>query len=297
MPITATSSNPITDTSDLAAVNIDSNEVPMRVKKDAIPLNTKMRSYTLTANQSTNISIVFQDDHGNPYDLTDFSSSQFKAYISESATRGEPIELAASIADASAGKLTLEVTKEKAVAGVYRGLLYCVSPTDDKAVIRENPFMLYIAAGMLGRTSGPPSILEIRLQLRDSSPEENALLDGYNFTDEEIALAVTRPVTYFNESMPRTNTIYTTHTFPWRYHWIEGAIAQLYLIVAEGNRKNNLQYSAGGVSVNDNSKEQNYMQAYQLHWQTFLEFVKAQKVKENMDSGWCTVGSWYGRRY
>ena len=126
-------------------------------------------------------------------------------------------------------------------------------------------------------------VAEIRMYLRDTYPEENYLLEGLEFQDTEIAMAVERAIRYFNEVPPHLDLFRaTTNNFQWRYHLLEGVLGQLYRIAANSDRKNNLQYSAGGLSVNDVSKEQNYLQASQLHWQSYQQFVESKKYELNM---------------
>ena len=188
--------------------------------------------------------------------------------------------------------------------GIYFGefaLIDC-SPEcedqDDSVVIFSNRVYVHVGLNLwTARASGvsaagPPSIAEVRLALRDSSPEESYLLDNVAFSDEEIMWAIIRPVQYWNEQPPPIGT-HTTNSFPYRYHWLTAIAGELFLIVAEQQRRNNLQYAAAGVSLNDQDKELNYEKAGQLRLQRYYEFVKRKKAEINLSNAYGGLGSTY----
>jgi hypothetical protein len=137
------------------------------------------------------------------------------------------------------------------------------------------------------------SIAEIRLHLRDSAPGESYLLENLMFDDAEIALAIARPVMYWNEVPPPLGRNYSTQNFPFRYHWLEGICANLFMMVAEQFRRNQLSYQAGGIAVDDQNKEGSYERAGQTRWQAYREWVRATKASINLESCYGEVGSNY----
>jgi hypothetical protein len=149
----------------------------------------------------------------------------------------------------------------------------------------SNTFYLTIDSGLYtGEIFGPPSIAEVRLSLRDSGPAESMLLNNLAFSDEEIAMAIARPVQLWNETPPHLRTYhYTTTTFPFRYYWLEAIAGTLFLLAAEYYRRNNLTYSAANVSVNDLDKEPQYEAAGQRRLQMYKEFVRAKKSELNLN--------------
>ena len=149
----------------------------------------------------------------------------------------------------------------------------------------SNTFYLTIDPGLFtGELFGPPTIAEVRLSLRDSGPAESLLLNNLAFSDEEIAMAIARPVQLWNELPPNLRKYrYNTTTFPFRYHWLEAIAGTLFLLAAEYNRRNNLTYSAANVSVNDLDKEPQYEAAGQRRLQMFREFVRAKKSELNLN--------------
>ena len=273
------------------------------------PLVTRLRSVHVTAEQAASVAWTMQDREGQPVDLTacgcgDSSSSSASAGSCPSYrlrwrenVGGTCIqEAAGDIVDATTGKLRFDLSASDTQApGVYFAMAEVLDGTSEEPrVLFSNTFFLVINRGLSGYDrKGPPTIAEIRLQLRDSSPLENFLLDNLKFDDAEIAMAISRPIEYWNEIPPPTRK-FTTQNFPHRFHWLEAIIGQLYMLVAEHQRANNLQYQAGGISVDDMNKELNYERAAQLRWQAWTKFAKERKVSDNWNKCWGGMGSPYG---
>ena len=161
----------------------------------------------------------------------------------------------------------------------------------------SNTFFLIIEPSNVGRGVsyiGMPTIAEIRLHLHDNGPADNLLLDDYEFDLAEIASAITRPVDYWNDALPITVT-YTTSDFPFRYQWLNGIIANLLILAGMKYMRNDLKYSAGGVNVADMDKAREYLSVGQNMWEEYKQFVKAQKIRQNVESCWGIIGSLYGR--
>jgi len=125
------------------------------------------------------------------------------------------------------------------------------------------------------------SIAEIRLLIRDRCKEDNFLLDSVEFSDTEIAICVHRPVEYWNEQPPPIQT-YTPATFPWRYNWADGCIGELLSIAAHNYARNNLTYSAAGLTVGDKDKSDAYAQGAQAYLERYRAWVRQKKRSINM---------------
>lgn len=298
MPLEATPVNITKEVFETAPVATTTEERPMLKYVDKLPLTTKARSFTVSPKQLAHLSFVFQNENGDRYNLTDHPITHFKASLYESVSRAHIIDVPVSYNNAENGLLTITLTPDATkLAGVYSLVVQLFIDDKHKALLHENDATVYIASASGANNIGPPTLLEIRLQLRDSSVEENSLLDGYNFSDEEIALATIKPIQYFNETDPDVGVYFNTFNFPSRYYWIEGIIGQLFRIVEEYHRKNNLQYNSGGLSVDDRNKEGNYAQAAEKHWMCFVDWMKRKKVKINIANGYGTVHSYYAYRY
>lgn len=275
------------------------------------PVLSRMRAVSLTQGQTATIEWQLHDKDGNPINLTalsftDNSTSagpfqvvlRLKEQIALGIGSYGPLQIQATVKTAATGVVTAELTTNLTkLPGVYYGemaLIDTSNPDVSTKMIFSNTFSVIISRGTFGSSvpGGPPSIAEIRLHLRDSAPGESYLLDHLMFDDAEIALAITRPIQYWNEVPPPIAT-FTTQDFPFRYHWLEGICANLFFMVAEHFRRNNLSYSAAGISLDDQNKEPNYERAGQARWQAYREWVRGQKAAINLEGGYGEVGSLY----
>lgn len=290
-----------------------------------VPLIARIKSVRIPSNQRSVIQHVMHTEQGVPVDLSDClcqaDSSVSASVSSESAadcayavrfTMQETmafetvcpiVNITASIVSETTGtvKVTLE-PEQVNYPGVYIGQfsLVQVADAEDEPDITILSNMFYVVIGrnltrLIGSAnmSGPPTIPEVRLFLRDTSPEESYLLESVRFTDEEIAYAIQLPVMYWNEVPPPLSPAYTTANFPYRYHWLIAITGYLFMIAAEQNRANNLQYSAGGTAVNDQNKEMPYEAAADRRLTEWRAFVQAKKVSLNVALGFGNLGSGY----
>lgn len=279
---------------------------------NSLPLLSRMRAIQVTQGQCVTIDWQLHDKDGNPVNLTpcgfgsETPNTLFKVTLrlKEHLALGNanPVQsVDATVTDAALGKVQAVLTKNMVnMPGIYYGEMALISiPAEAAAtpcVIFSNTFYVIInrsTFGPSGDMGGPPSVAEIRLHLRDSSPAESYLLEHLMFDDAEIALAIARPVMYWNEIPPPLDTIYNTQNFPFRYHWLEGICANLFMMVAEQFRRNQLSYSAAGINVDDQNKEGSYERAGQARWQAYREWVRATKASINLESCYGEVTSTY----
>lgn len=275
------------------------------------PILSRMRAISLMQGQTSTIEWQLHDNAGAPIDLTPlgFTDASTEAppfqvvmRIKEQVALGNngsgPLQITATVKTANKGIVTVELTSNlTALPGVYYGemaLIDTSNPDVSTKMIFSNIFSVIISRGTFGSfvPGGPPPMAEIRLHLRDSNPAESFLLDHLMFDDAEIALAIMRPIQYWNEIPPPIAT-FTTQDFPYRYHWLEGICANLFFMVAEQFRRNQLSYSAAGVTLDDQNKEPNYEQAGQVRWQAYKDWVRAQKASINLEGAYGEIGSLY----
>lgn len=271
------------------------------------PLLTRMRAITLTQGQCTTIEWTMHDRDGKPVNLTacdDPADFQVVLRLKEQLALGNqntPVELPATILAPEVGTVSVALSgAATATPGVYYGEMALISvpaqASQQPCVIFSNTFSVIISRSTfsgVNQPGGAPSIAEIRLHLRDSAPGESYLLDSLMFDDAEIALAIARPVMYWNEIPPPIDSVYNTQSFPFRYHWLEGICANLFMMVAEQFRRNQFDYSAAGLSVNDQNKEAGYERAGQMRWQAYREWVRATKASINLEGCYGEVSSTY----
>lgn len=273
---------------------------------NGLPNYSRMRAVTVSQGQCATIEWQLHDNQGRPVALTACASPDYRIVLrlKEQLSLGNakaPAEVEATVTDAAQGRVTAALTAAHTnTPGIYYGELALQSVPAEEAgqpcVIFSNMFSLVVTRstfGPEGEVGGPPSIAEIRLHLRDSAPSESYLLDNLMFDDAEIALAITRPVMYWNEIPPPLNDNYTTQNFPFRYHWLEGIVANLFMMVAEQFRRNDFQYAAAGLQINDQNKAPAYEQAGQARWQAYREWVRATKASINLEGCYSEVTSTY----
>jgi len=131
----------------------------------------------------------------------------------------------------------------------------------------------------------PMTDMEVRVFLRDKNPAANILLDDFEFTPEEIRTAMNITVDRWNDTPPE---IYRTDwdKFPYRSILLLGVASNLLAMAAHRYRRNSLQISAGGTSVNDQAKAAEYDQASMRLRDEFLTAVRKKKRELNANLGW-----------
>ena len=130
--------------------------------------------------------------------------------------------------------------------------------------------------------------LDVRIWLRDNDPEANNLLADFEFSPEEIRTAMTLTVDYWNDRPPYIKN-YDYDKFPFRSALLTGTSANLLFIAANRYRRNSLQYSAGGTTIADQEKYQQYDAAGARLWEEYKDWVVKNKRAMNMESGWSIV--------
>jgi hypothetical protein len=173
---------------------------------------------------------------------------------------------------------------------------FAVLGEDLTTVILTNPFTLLVERGLFGGDpTGIPTLAEIRLRLRDY-PQYNELLGDFAWDDAEIVQALQEPIDYWNADLPDVGIYYTTQTFPaqYRHWWIRGTVASLFRLAAEHQRRNQFDYSSGGIQVQDSARGQDYLQAAETAWAEFKAWVRSRKIVLNQELCWGIEGSGYG---
>jgi hypothetical protein len=271
------------------------------------PVLTRMRAISISQGQCATITWQMHDKDGLPVDLSACNSLPMKVVLRlrdqiALSNTSPVVQVDGTVTDAPTGKVEVALTQNMVgVPGIFYGEMALINIPAEEAglpcVVFSNTFYVIINrsafdARSQSRDGGPPSIAEIRLHLRDSAPSESYLLENLMFDDAEIALAIGRPVMYWNEIPPPIRT-FTTKNFPFRYHWLEGICANLFLMVAEQFRRNQLSYSAGGIQVDDQNKEAAYERAGQARWQAYREWVRGTKASINLEGCYGEVTSNY----
>ena len=130
--------------------------------------------------------------------------------------------------------------------------------------------------------------LDVRIWLRDNDPEANKLLDDYEFSPEEIRTAMTLTVDHWNDQPPYIKS-YDYDKFPYRSKLLQGTAANLLFMAAHRFRRDSLQYSAGGLTIQDQEKYQQYDNAGNGLWQQYHDWVMWNKRSLNAEQGFATI--------
>lgn len=167
-------------------------------------------------------------------------------------------------------------------------ILYDATPN----IIGEYRMWLEVRKGLTQNIphNTPISIAEVRLMARDAEPEANNLLLDYEWSDTEIAFAIMRPIEEWNESLPPVTT-YTGATFPYREHWRKATLGYLMRTAARKYLRDDLQYSAGGLTINDKRKWDAYGKLGQDLVDEWRTWMKQEKVRINSLACYGYVGS------
>jgi hypothetical protein len=271
------------------------------------PLPERQLALRGVAGQQPLIRWTMLDPEGRPVDLTTLAVIDpeggtvipTRLHLKEATSWGPAIYAAdAAVEDPSAGVVSATVdTAVLGGPGVFNAEFAILSAASGGVPVFTNQFSLVVDRGLFpGHATrlGPPTLAEIRLHMRDSSPAENRLLDAASFDAAEIAACVSRCVDYFNEVPPPLVQEFTTQNFPFRYMWLEGIVAGLCELIAEWYRKNHLQYQAAGVAVDDMNKAAEYEMRADKKWASFKEMVLKKKASLNIEEGYGSLGSEYG---
>lgn len=249
---------------------------------------------------------------GNPLDIDQYlnpsssSSSSMSSFSSQTGDRADGCWLLLkdyatnqvfylakqlTIVNAALGQVRLTTDEtDLDVAGMYLGV---VEIWKDNARRKLIPLYFEVEPSLTAdQKYRPLTIAEVRLALRDSCPDLNFLLDAQEYADKEIAFMIRRAVDFWNETPPPIIQ-YTPITFPYHFHWMEAVIGQLQLSVSTWKLRNHLQYTAGGVTVDDTSRWKDYLEQGQLRWQTYQAWVRNKKIEINVAGAYVTLASPY----
>lgn len=140
-------------------------------------------------------------------------------------------------------------------------------------------------------TKGPPTFDEVRTMLRDH-PGANRLLQNYEFDAAEIGQSIVAAVQMYNQTAPIGCRDFTTITWPqqWRRPLIDGCLSYLFNIASTYFRRGHLPYSAGGLSIDDLKKDNEYDKAAMEYRQRFDTWAKLTKSRISVAAGWGSVG-------
>ena len=260
---------------------------------------------------------------GNPIDLTEYgifsssdpsssSSSSSSSFFSSSSSGGDEQEdgvefvakelpntvnylfkkygVVESEEDARNGRVRLDVTAEDtARAGIWSamaGVWY------NGSIRKLMPFYYEVQPNLLADYwNGPLTTYQLRLYLRDKCAEDNFLLDDTEFKQEELHAMMIKVIDEWNEEPPpgfESNPV----DFPYRHNWAEAVIGELFTMAAYQLRRNKLDYTAGGVQVDDESRWEMYLARAKELKAEWKAFIIRKKLQLNIEGGFQSLGGY-----
>jgi hypothetical protein len=306
------------------AFNCDAQNAirPLQTMVEGCPVLPKLQCHEVQMGQNAQLLWYFKNPQGEPVNLINCISNsgsggtpeKFDAVGTPSAgpilrmrelsgmdpVADKIISVDVTVVDAAKGLVRSDPLPDKLVRspGVYLEE-WAFFDTNNKMLF-SNQCCTFIRRGLFGVSSdlnkqnlGPPTLEEIKLSIRDNAPADNLLLDEVEFDAAEISQAVLRPIQYWNETPPPIRPAMTTKTFPFREMWLMGIQSYLFDIAANHYRRNQLAYNAGGVSIDDKNKEQQYRAASVQLNQQFREMLRAKKIEINIALFSGSLGSPY----
>jgi len=287
---------------------------------DGCEVLTRLKAYVVTLGEVPTLRHVFRDRQGNPLDITPYFSETYLDSVSQSPGDGETaqlilrskeivapagprnpvLQIPGRVVDPTGGVVDFDLNENiVARAGIYQ-LSVCLSDQNNKTIKIENPVLwversLFVLDSADTRfNSGPPTINEIRMAIRDCGAAENLLLDDIEFKDDQLAAVAVRPLQYWNEIPPPIRPAVDSRCFPFREHWMQAIIGHLFVTAAHHYRRNQLPANAGGINVDDMNKEGPYLKMGMQMLEDWKQFVLAKKLEINSAAMMGTVKSAYG---
>lgn len=127
-------------------------------------------------------------------------------------------------------------------------------------------------------------------------PECNKLIEGTEFTPEEIKMALIMALEKFNTTPPLVLT-YSLEQFPIVSMLMLGATARLMDMAVIAKNRNRLPYSDAGLSVDDDGQAPQYQQVKQIMMQEFEEWMRNYKKAINVEQCYGGISSEYSITY
>ena len=128
----------------------------------------------------------------------------------------------------------------------------------------------------------PLTIAQVRMEVYDTSGQQNQLLNDLQFSDIVIARCMDRAVQDWNQMPPQLSRDLSVSNFPFKSNLCTGASGYLFRMAGYRYTRNQMRHSNAGLTLDDNDKGQLYMQMAQAALQQWKAWVQAKKSQLNM---------------
>lgn len=292
---------------------------PSITRVDGRPVLTKTVAVSTSQGMAPVIEMVLRDFEGRPINFTSCGFTDYSSSSSSAGPQGRVVLKAKEVfaANSDAPLINVEGLFINAAAGVVRARIPASATLNngifegnwgvlsaEGELLTSNKFYLVVENSQFAKpsalqNSGMPSVETIRVYLRDSGPADNPLLNTLEFDLSEICEAMIVCVQYWNTMQPPIRLKFTTLNFPETSAIINGIMGELYLAAAKHYRRNQLNYNAGGLSIDDKNKSQEYETIGERMLQDYLKWVRMVKIqinKEAWDGSFSSAYNGLGRR-
>ncbi len=135
------------------------------------------------------------------------------------------------------------------------------------------------------------TIADVRQYILDRSAEDNALDLDLAFSDDEIRYAFKRAAREYNSIPPYIGQVDPSDLPDDTNTFLDATVMQLYISRLSKLQRNDIDYKAGGMSVELEKRQIAHMQdMIKFHRDRFLEAARAKKVHLNLRRAFGRVG-------
>lgn len=298
---------------------------PVVPQMDGQPVNQRLLAVVTKQAQPSTVEWILRDNVGRPVLLTEASSSSISAVVENTPsppygvifTSADPCLPAPAVIAGqvriaetfspnniwSASAISVDPTNGKvkftlpdlAVANIGINTVEVRILANDIPVL-ANTFYVWVERSLFAASpsrTGVPQVQDIRTAVRDTGPNDNYLLARLEWSVGEIAEGVVQAVALWNRSWPNVGQKYTTTSFFDPDALICGTLGYLYRSAGTNYGRNDLGYSASGVTVDDKKKADLYLGLAGKFEDAYMNWIKQTKLAISRGGFAGTVRSGY----
>lgn len=261
------------------------------------PVLTKDRMFVVDRGIVPTLRWEMRDAGGQPVDLAGLlngDEGSVEVRLADALTPGNLTTLDGSFVAGNDNKVEFDLTADlTSQSGLWDIAIGVKNDADELLLI--NKANLSIERGLFGDFSvqkyGPPSLSDIRMQLRDTMLE-NSLHELPEFSNQEIIFCLGKPLRNWNETPPPVFRA-TAANFPYRENWLKAVCGELFAMAATWYTRNRFQAAGGGIQDDALGKAQEYTAASQAMLQQWQQFMTLEKAKISANQFMSSFGSDY----
>lgn len=266
------------------------------------PILDRMKAFEISQGTNPTIEHIFRDKNGKPLDLSELLGDSDSASTSDT-PKGSVLarvreylgvgldgvcdtiwDYTVTSPEPGAGIVRADIDDDMTnEAGIYEVNWALKNPAGkilqiDRSILSVER-SLFAPLEQLARRLGPPTLMEIRMSIRDSTAT-NLLTEEFEFGAEEIMQCIYRPISEWNSTPPLISK-YTTKNFPHREYWLKAISGYLHQTAAAFYRRNTQTYTGSGLTKSDLDREKEYTAVAMLLINEWREWMLGFKRTQN----------------